>query len=695
MNPQQDKNQIQVHGLSFDPSDQKFDKAFELDDSLNTYNVELYKNYRYKKTKNSLPNLQWKKNNWSSGWASGWSWGFSSNRNQMVQRIHRTASGFVRNKNCTLLRISSTENSKHINNWDKETFSVHLDPIIYKTFGEADAAEPYTIDAIAQVISLSDKNIDNSAYNKILPDGYCNTDIAIRLILVEYIRQKGLIALAETMPGWRSRIEAFKTKSDKKGKTYASNRILLLLKAFGDQESQIPAKDRKAALAIKQRIKDQLSPAMNIHNFNASLKELYDEIKEYLTLPTPEAKIITLAECLKNKLNDLKFPENKKAAHINKYGISAATANQLISQLQRLEDMILIYANYTAIKGHQLLNDKMSLAFIKKAINLGGSYYQLAAKSNRTFYPATTRKLSRKQLDENLELKLQNTGFCEAHLNTEKTLFALRACQDLVWSMSENGTFALNHQEQVELLAERDRLVNERNSSCDKHVKHIFNSAKSIMACIALPGDTPLPNFNYYSSSSTIERKIKEEISNYPHSYIFSENQDFDVTNAKLLIETNCKFKSKKAFEKAKHICLASGNENANYRQAMETLAHQLQVVNDKISKIPSVADFRAKPTYCLRIINNLLRRLNRDLEDKSEAQSLIRFEHNTASSTSPPPETPEKPDQKQNKKGLGSEHEELFISEEPKAAEEDDILGEESDPTNTQTTVYILEENK
>jgi len=690
MNPQQDKNQIEVHGLSFDPSDRKIDKAFELDDSLSTYNAELHKNFQPKKWKNDFNGLKWKKNNWSSGWASKWNWNLGGNRQQMVQRIHRTASSFVRNKNCTILKISSAENTKHSSSLDPGTFSVHLDPIIYQTFGEADAAEPYTIDAIAQVISLSDKAIDNGAYNKLLPSGFSNKSTAIRLILVEYIRQKGLIALAKEMPGWHSRIEAFKTKSDKKGKTYASNKILLLLKAFAGQESQIPAKDKKAALAIKQKIKDQLSPASS-DDFNQKADELYDDISKYLTCPTPETKIITLAQCLLKTLTNLKsLRESKKADYIRKNGIPAAATNQLICQLERLEDMILIHKNYTAIKSHKLFNSKLGLAFFKKVIASSKGHYTLAAKSSRIFYPATTRKVSKNQMNEDLQLKLQNHDFSEAHVNIEKTLFDLRICQDLIWSISEKGTFALNHQEEIELLAEKSRLLDDRIKLYDSHAVYSYNSLKSIMACIAIPGNIPaLPSF--CSANKYVENRIKIEISKNLHPIIFCNSQDFDVSSAKLLIETGCKFKSKKAFEKALNICLASRDENAEHDRLLENLNSQLSVVSTKLSPISQSESFDSKLQYSYRIINNLLRKLKNNLEANIENQSSLCFEHISVNDNLPPLDAFQKAGQKPIKNILSSDQQELYFSEEPRTAEEDEIFGEETDPTSTETTIIIL----
>jgi len=692
MNPQQDKNQIEVPGLSFDSSDQKLDKAFELDDSLNTYNAELYKDSRSQKAINSFNGLQWKKNNWSSGWASNWNWNLGGNRHQMVQRIHRTASSFVRNKNCTMLKINSTENTRHSNGLDTETFSVHLDPIIYRTFGEADAAEAYTIDAIAQVISLSDKAIDNGAYNKMLPSGFNNKSAAIRLILVEYIRQEGLIALAKEMPGWRSRIEAFKTKSNKKGKTYASKKILLLLKVFAGQENQIPAKDKKAALAIKQKIKDQLSSSLS-SNFDEENDKLYDDITRYLTCPTPETKIIALAKSLLKTLADLRFDNiiSKKAVYIRKYGVSAERTNQLICQFQRLEDMILIHTNYIAIKGHKLINDKLPLAFLDKAI-ASNAHYALVAKSNRVFYPATTRKVPKNQMDEDLQLKLQSHDFHKAHANIEKTLFDLRICQNLIWSISEKGTFALNHQEENELRAESTRLLNEVDKLYHSANEHTSKTLKSIMACIAIPpGDTPSSLNPNFKSNLHVKNFIQIEILNNTFSAVFRDSQDFDLSSAKLLIQTGCKFKSKKAFERAKNICLASRDKNAEYCRLQENVNSQARAVRDKILKIPQSDDFNSKLDYSLKTIRNLINVLTKNLEDILEDQSALAFEHIPASDTPAPLDVFQEAAGKPVKKTLSPDQQELCFSEEPKTAEEDEIFGEDDDPMNTETIIFIL----
>lgn len=140
---------------------------------------------------------------------SSWYSGYSSAKTAM-RGVHRSASGFARDPKRANLSIypSSSESlddkKLHLN----DGLHVRIDASLYEELGIEKAQQHYTVDAIGQVLAL--QAMANPELAILLQNTNGQLPRAIREVVTEVIRRRGLELLASEAPGWIARIDAFR-----------------------------------------------------------------------------------------------------------------------------------------------------------------------------------------------------------------------------------------------------------------------------------------------------------------------------------------------------------------------------------------------------------------------------------------------------------------------------------------------------
>lgn len=140
---------------------------------------------------------------------SSWCSGYSSARSAM-RGVHRSASGFVRDAERTDLSIypSSSKSLPPEKFRPKTGLHVRIDASLYEDLGIEKAQQHYTVDAIGQVLAL--QAMPNPELVGHLQNMEGQMPRAVREIVTEVVRRRGLELLASEAPGWVTRIDAFR-----------------------------------------------------------------------------------------------------------------------------------------------------------------------------------------------------------------------------------------------------------------------------------------------------------------------------------------------------------------------------------------------------------------------------------------------------------------------------------------------------
>jgi hypothetical protein len=140
---------------------------------------------------------------------SSWYSGYSSTKAAM-RGVHRSASGFARDPKRAVLSIypSSSESLEDRKLHLEDGLHVRIDATLYEELGIEKAQQHYTVDAIGQVLALQAMANPELAIRLQNLDGQLPR--AIREVVTEVIRRRGLELLASEAPGWITRIDALR-----------------------------------------------------------------------------------------------------------------------------------------------------------------------------------------------------------------------------------------------------------------------------------------------------------------------------------------------------------------------------------------------------------------------------------------------------------------------------------------------------